>query len=99
MRNLAIGRRLGEERKASWGRDLGVRVRVFCVNSREELGSRNGRRKSNLRNGIRNFIIAVDAKYSYTLVLGGTSVSSSPVLVRLLVQSSTGNVAEFRPDP
>lgn len=55
VRNRAIGRRLGGERKGSWGRDRAVRV--FCVKGRGELGGRNGLRKSILRTGSRGRMV------------------------------------------
>jgi hypothetical protein len=50
-----VGRRLGEERKGSCGRDRGVRV--FWVKGRRELGGRKGRRKSILLIGSRGLIV------------------------------------------
>ncbi len=58
MRNLAIGRRLGEERKGSCGRD---RERsVFCVKSRGDLGGLKGRRNSILRIESRGRIVKIE---------------------------------------
>jgi hypothetical protein len=58
VRNLTIGRRLGEERKGSCGRD---RERsVFCVKGRGELGGLNGRMKSILWIGSRGRIFEID---------------------------------------
>jgi hypothetical protein len=53
-----MGRRLGEERNGSCGRDLGNSV--FCVKSRGELGGRSGRMNNILRTGILGRILGND---------------------------------------
>lgn len=65
VRNRAIGRRLGGERKGSCGRNRGVRV--FWVKSRGELGGRYGLRKSILRIGSRGrIVVGVDGVDAFT---------------------------------
>jgi hypothetical protein len=53
-----MGRRLGEERNGSCGRDLGSNV--FWVKSRGALGGRSGRINSILRTGILGRILNKD---------------------------------------
>lgn len=52
-----MGRRFGEERKGTWGRDRVARV--LCVKGRRELGGRKGRTRSNLCIGSRGRIVWV----------------------------------------